>query len=315
MELQAFLITFREALEAILIVGVILTYLTRIGQVRYHKWVWLGVFLAILASYLVALAFQVVFTGFGSMGSQNYLKIGIMLVSTVLLTHMILFMTKQSNDFQGETQNKIATILTVGGAINMITHSFLVVVREGVETVFFFAAITGGDIQKALQSWGALLGLVLALVVGYVFFKGSKKIKLSSFFRATSVLLVMIAAGLLIQAVGIMQVIGIMGSIYRTPGGEIAEVYNIRGFMPEHPIDDIQYVRDTGEQPFINGQIGLFFKAFLGYSQNPSLEEFMAYWCYYFVVFILMMVQKKRHLNQLSESASSDQEDNIKNVG
>ena len=58
MELQAFLITFREALEAILIVGVILTYLTRIGQVRYHKWVWLGVFLAILASYLSGACFS-----------------------------------------------------------------------------------------------------------------------------------------------------------------------------------------------------------------------------------------------------------------
>ncbi|KRE44792.1 FTR1 family iron permease [Paenibacillus sp. Soil522] len=293
MDLQAFLITFREALEAILIVGVILTYLTRIEQTHWHKWVWVGVVLALAASYGVALAFQIIFTGFASIGSQNYLKIGIMLVSCGLLTHMVMFMSRQG-DMQGKVQNKIASILTVGGIVNMVLHSFLVVVREGVETVFFFAAITGGDIQKALQSWGALGGLILAFVVGYLFFKGTKKISLRTFFRITSVFLMMISAGLLVQAVGIMQDLGIIGSIYRTAGGEIGEVYNITAFMPEHPIDEMQYVRDTGSQPLVNGQVGIFMKAFLGYTQNPSVEEFLLYWGYYFFLFVLLAVQRKR---------------------
>lgn len=294
LDLQAFLITFREALEAILIVGVILTYLSRIEMTRWNKWVWVGVFLALLVSYGLALVFQIMLTGFAAMGSQNYLKIGIMLVSSGLLTHMILFMSKQSGELQGKVQKQIAHILTVGGAINMIVHSFLVVVREGVETVFFFAAITGGDIQKALQSWGALGGLILALIVGLLFFKGTKKIKLRTFFRVTSVFLMLISAGLFVQAVGIMQDLGIMGSLYRTAGGEIGEIYNITGFMPEHPIDETQYIRDTGREPLINGQMGIFMKAFLGYTQNPSLEEFVLYWGYYFFVFVLLAVQRKR---------------------
>lgn len=294
MNLQSFLITFREALEAILIVGVIMTYLKKIGQTQWNKWVWVGVFLAILASYGVALIFQTVLTGFATMGSQNYLKIGIMLVSCVLLTHMVLFMSQQSRTLQGNVENKIASILTVGGALNMILHSFLVVVREGVETVFFFAAITGGDIQKALQSWGALFGLVLAMIVGYLFFKGTKRIQLKTFFRITSIFLMMIAGGLLVQAVGIMQDIGIMGSLFKTPGGEIGEVYNITFLMPEHPLDEIQYVRDTGNQPLINGQIGIFFRAFLGYTQNPSVEEFVLYWAFYLLIVILLGIQKKK---------------------
>jgi high-affinity iron transporter len=294
MNMQAFLITFREALEAILIVGVILTYLKRIDQTRWNKWVWVGVILALATSYGVALVFQTLLTGFGTMGSQNYLKIGIMLASCVLLTHMILFMSKQSRNLQGRVENKIAAILTVGGAINMVVHSFLVVVREGVETVFFFAAITGGDIQKALESWGALAGLFLATIVGYLFFKGTKKIKLKTFFKITSVFLMMISAGLLIQAIGIMQDIGLMGSLYRTAGGEIGEVYNITAFMPEHHTDEVQFIRDTGNQPLINGQVGIFFKAFLGYTQNPSVEEFIFYWGYYMLVFVLVGTQKKR---------------------
>jgi high-affinity iron transporter len=300
MNLQSFLITFREALEAILIVGVIMTYLKRIGQTQWNKWVWVGVVLALAASYGTALVFQTVLTGFGTMGSQNYLKIGIMLVSCVLLSHMVLFMSQQSRNLQGQVENKIASILTVGGVLNMIIHSFLVVVREGVETVFFFAAITGGDIQLALQSWGALFGLILAVVVGYLFFKGTKKIQLKTFFRITSIFLVMIAGGLLVQAVGIMQDIGMMGTLFKTPGGEVGEIYNLTAIMPEHPLDEMQYIRDNGEHPLINGQVGIFFKAFLGYTQNPSIEEFVLYWAFYLIIIILLGLQKKRYENTQS---------------
>lgn len=296
MNVQSFLITFREALEAILIVGVIMTYLKRIGQTQWNKWVWVGVILALAASYGTALVFQTVLTGFATMGSQNYLKIGIMLVSCVLLSHMVLFMSQQSRNLQGQVENKISAILTVGGVMNMIIHSFLVVVREGVETVFFFAAITGGDIQQALQSWGALFGLILAFVVGYLFFKGTKKIQLKTFFRITSIFLMMIAGGLLVQAVGIMQDIGIMGTVFKTPGGEVGEIYNLTAIMPEHPLDETQHIRDTGERPLINGQVGIFFKAFLGYTQNPSVEEFVLYWAFYLIIFILLGLQKKRYL-------------------
>ncbi|MBW5445928.1 iron permease [Cohnella sp. CFH 77786] len=293
MNVQAFLITFREAMEAILIVGVILTYLKRIGETRWNKWVWVGVALALAASYGVALLFQVALDGYESMSNQNYLRIGIMLASAVLLTHMILFMSKQSRNYQLSVQTKVAAILTTGGVMNMIIHSFLITLREGVETVFFFAAIGGGDIQSAMQNWGALLGLVAACVLGYAFFRGTKRISLKHYFRATSVFLMLIAGGLLVQAVGIMQDIGIIGSVYRTPGGQIAEVYNIEWLMPEHPNDEAHYIRDTGHHPLINGQVGIFFKAFLGYTQNPSLEEFGVYWAYYFFVFFILTRRPK----------------------
>ncbi|GIO12786.1 membrane protein [Cohnella xylanilytica] len=286
MNMQAFLITFREAMEAILIVGVILTYIRKIGETRWNKWVWTGVGLAIAASYGVALLFQVALSGYESMSNQNYLRIGIMLISTGLLTHMILFMGKQNRAYQQSVESKVATILTAGGVLNMIVHSFLVTLREGVETVFFFAAIGGGDIQSALASWGALLGVVCAGVLGFVMFKGAKRVPIGKFFKATSVFLMLISAGLLVQAVGMLQDLGILGSVYRTAGGQIGEVYNIVAFMPEHPNDEMHYIRDTGHHPLINGQVGVFFKAFLGYSHNPSVEEVVAYWGYLFLLFI-----------------------------
>jgi high-affinity iron transporter len=307
MNLQAFLITFREALEALLIVGVIIMYLKRIDQSKWTKWVWLGVILALISSYGVALLFQVVLTGYHMLGTEIYLKIGIMLISTILLTHMVLFITKQSQDIQHKVQARITHILTVGSILNMIIHSYLVVLREGVETVFFFAAISNGDIGKVIQSPGALYGLIAAIGVGLVFFRGTRKIPLHLFFKATSVFMILIAAGLFVQAIGILQDRHILGSVYKTAGGELGEVYNIEWFMPEHPTDYEQYVRDYGEEPLFNGQIGIFMKAFLGYTHNPSAEEFAFYWLYYMVVLGLIVWQNnRRKVEEPGEIASAE---------
>ncbi|WP_219834443.1 FTR1 family protein [Paenibacillus sp. R14(2021)] len=307
MNLQAFLITFREAFEAILIVGIIISYLNRIGQSKWNKYVWLGVVMAVLASLGTALLFQVVLDGYATMGSKDYLRIGILLVSAGLLTHMILFMSKQNREMRSKLQSKVALILTTGGAVNMIVHSFLVTLREGVETVFFFAAISSGDISQVIQSWGALAGLLAAGALGLVVFKGSKKVQIGTFFKVTSVFLIMIAAGLFVQAIGVMQDLRVIGSLYKTPGGEVAAMYDLTWLLPEHPIDETNYIRDTGHHPIFHGQVGIFFKAFLGYTEDPSLEEFVGYWLYYLFVFVLIARQKK--LAGLAEAKAKARDD------
>jgi high-affinity iron transporter len=301
LDVQAFLITLREAFEALLIIGIIVTYLNRVGARKWTKWVWCGSALALFASFLVALLFQVVLTDFRMMASENYMRIGMLFVSSLLLTHMAVWMSGQQKDIRGDMQAKLDKILTAGSVANLIVHSFLVTLREGVETVFFFAAISGGDIEKALTSWGALAGLVLACVLAYFFFSSSKKMSLRKFFAVTKAMILIIAAGLFAQAIGIMQDQGIIGSVYRTPSGEIGEVYNIVSILPEHPVDEEHYIRDYGAEPLLSGQIGIFLKALLGYTHNPSVEEFVFYWLYYIVIFFLIRwrtsAQQRKHLH------------------
>lgn len=284
MDFQAFLITFREGLEAILIVGLILSYLTRLNAEKYHKWIYAGVGLALVTSFLVALLFQVIFTGFSTFGAEIYLKITILFASVFLLTHMVIWMKKESKDINTNMQKKLNAAVTAGSVSALIIHSYLIVVREGVETVFFFAAISGGEIQKVFQSYGALSGLMLALVVGYMFFTGTMKISLKSFFNITGILIMFIAAGLLVQGIGMMQDMGKWGSLITTVDGKPAEMYNIVNIMPEHYQDELQYKRDTGEDVLINGQIGLFMAAMFGYSHNPTFEQVAAYWLYFILV-------------------------------
>lgn len=310
MDFQAFLITTREALEAILIVGLILSYLTRLDAKKYHKWVLAGVALALISSFLVALVFQVVFTGFASFGAEIYLKVGIMFASVFLLTHMVSWMKKESKDINGTMQKKINAALTAGSVSALVIHSYLVVLREGVETVFFFAAISGGDVNEALTSYGAVSGLLTAFIIGYLFFSGTAKISLKAFFNVTSVLIMLIAAGLLVQGIGVVQDLGMVGSVYETPDGKPAEVYNIVGFMPEHYNDQLHYERDTGKEVLISGQIGLFMSAMFGYSHNPSFEQVAGYILYFVLVFSWMGYLRKQ--KTVDQSDSDTKEDHKK---
>ncbi|NDI35271.1 FTR1 family iron permease [Chengkuizengella sediminis] len=295
MELQALLITFRETLEALLILGIIITFLKRMNHPEYTKYVWLGAGLALVASLGVAFVFQVVLTSFSMMASQIYLKISIMLISSMLLTHMVFWMAKNSRDMKGKLEGKLKTYVTAGSVIGMVIHSFLVILREGVETVFFFVAITGGNIQLALQSWGALAGIVIAAVVSYFFFKGTMRISLKTFFRVTGAMIIVIAAGLLVQGVGMMQDVGIIGSV-------MPQVYDVTWLLPEHPTDYTQYLRDTGTAPLISGDVGIFFTALLGYAATPSIEEILVYFGYFAVIFLLLWTRK-------SESSQKKQVD------
>jgi high-affinity iron transporter len=295
MELQAFLITFREALEALLIVGIITSYLKRVNRPEFTKYIWLGAGLAVIASLGLALVFQVILDGFASMGAQNYMKVGIMFISGILLTQMVFWMAEQAKDISGQVQGKYDKFITTGNVVGMVVHAFLVVLREGVETVFFFAAITGGDIGKAMQTWGSVSGIALAAVVSFLFFRGTMRIPLKTFFKVTGAFIVLIAAGLIVQGVSILQDMSVMGSL-------VPHLYDLTWFMPEHPIDHQHYIRDTGHEPILSGDVGIFLKALFGYSSSPSLEEFLIYWGYYLALYLLLRGRSEQQSAQVAES-------------
>ncbi|KIQ94542.1 Ferrous iron uptake protein [Anoxybacillus thermarum] len=305
MEVQALLITFREALEALLIVGIITSYLKRIDQSRYVKYVWLGAGLAVFASAIVALLFQVVLTGFSTMASEIYLKVSIIFISSILLTQMVFWMAEHSKDIKSSMEGKMSKYVSKGDVFGMVMHSFLVVLREGVETVFFFAAITGGNIGAAVQGWGAITGLTIAAIVSYMFFKGTMRVPLKTFFKVTGAFIILIAAGLLVQGISMLQDLKIIGSV-------MPHVYDITWFMPEHPIDHEHFVRDTGQEPILSGDVGIFFKALFGYSSMPSLEEVLAYIGYFVVIYLLVKTrygakEEKEEKNEKNEKVLEQQ--------
>jgi high-affinity iron transporter len=79
--------------------------------------------------------------------------------------------------------------------------AFFAVLREGLETAIFLLAQFQSTTNPVAAGFGAILGVAVAIGLGYAIYRGGVRINLSRFFRVTGFVLVIVAAGLLSSAV------------------------------------------------------------------------------------------------------------------
>jgi high-affinity iron transporter len=198
--LPTFVIGLREGLEAALIVGIVAAFLRQQGRSDALRWMWLGVLAAVLLCGGVAYALHVAEENLPQR-EQEQLETIIALAAVGMITWMVVWMRRHSADLKGDLQERASLALVQGSAIGLVVMAFLAVLREGLETaVFLLAAFQQSD-RPGLTGTGALLGVLLAIVLGYLIYRGGVKINLSKFFRITGVVLVLVGAGLLAFAV------------------------------------------------------------------------------------------------------------------
>jgi high-affinity iron transporter len=208
--LSSFIITFRESLEASLIIGVILGYLSKTSQQKQNKIVYAGVLVGVIGSILGAFLFNKLAGGFEGKAEEIFEGIT-MIIGAILLITVILWMQKQKNIAQN-LQNKIGVNIGNSGKISLFTLSFISVLREGIETVIFLSASTFASGENSLT--GAILGILTAIVVGILVFFGSLKINVKKFFNITSILLVILAIWLFIQGLHEFEEAGLFPELF-----------------------------------------------------------------------------------------------------
>ncbi|HEU5034100.1 MAG TPA: iron uptake transporter permease EfeU [Mycobacteriales bacterium] len=203
-----FIIGLREGLEASLVVGILVAYLVRTGHRDRLKPVWAGVLTAVALS--AAVGAMLTYTSATLSGSAQEAFAGVTsLVAVTFVTWMIFWMRRTSRFLSRDLQGKLAQALTMGTAALALT-AFLAVGREGLETaVFLWSAIqaTSDGVQPVV---GALLGIAVAVVLGYLIYKRSIKLNLATFFKVTGAGLVVVAAGVLSYGVHDMQEGGLL---------------------------------------------------------------------------------------------------------
>ena len=249
--LSAFLITLREGLEAALIICIILAYLTQTGNRRWFKHIRLGTMLAIATS--AAVGAGIYFSAGRLEGRAEEIFEGIaMLTAAGVLTWMIFWMRKQAINIKAHLHAQIDSALGKGSAWGLVALVFIAVTREGIETALFLFASSRVAESSMATVWGGLLGLAVAVAIGYSIYRGASKLNLRTFFNVTSLVLIFFAAGLL--AYGIHEFIE-------------------AGIIPPlvDPVWDINHILSE------KSTFGLFLKAILGYNGNPSLVEVIAY--------------------------------------
>jgi len=246
----SFLITLREGLEAALIVGIVLSVLRKLGRAGRSRPVWLGVAGAVVVSAIAGLAFNALGVAFGGRGEEIFEGIAMLLAAGVL-TWMIFWMQRQGREVQVELERDVRHAVSVGGTWALFSLSFVAVVREGIETALFMTAAAFSATAGQTLAGGAL-GLAVAVLVGWLIFAAGKRLDVRAFFRVTSGLLILFAAGLLSHGVHELQEAALLPSL-------VEHVWDVNPILDE------------------NGPLGSFLKALFGYNGNPSLLDVISY--------------------------------------
>ncbi|HSC92887.1 MAG TPA: FTR1 family protein [Gaiellaceae bacterium] len=191
----AAVITLREGFEASLVVGIVLAFLARTGRRDRFVAVWAGALAAVAVSVAVGVALFAI--GAELEGTAEAVFEGTaMVAAAALLTWMVFWMRRQARTIRRGLEAQVEAALVTGSAVGLGLVAFVGVLREGVETaLFLFGAASGGD--ALVQTIGGIVGLGLAVVLGYGFYRGSGRLDLRRFFSVTSVLLLLFAAWLL----------------------------------------------------------------------------------------------------------------------
>ena len=198
--LPTFVIGLREGLEAALIVGIIAAFLIQRDERRALRPMWAGVVLAIG----LCGAFAVAVSEFGrnlSFHQREILEATLSIVAVLGVTYMIVWMRRHSRGLKRSLESNAEHALLEGSTWALVGLAFFAVIREGLETAVFLLAAFENSVNPRATGTGAVLGVAVAVTLGYGIYRGGVRINLSRFFRITGFVLVIVAAGLLSYAV------------------------------------------------------------------------------------------------------------------
>lgn len=203
------LIGLREGLEAALVVGILVAYLKRIGRTDVLPKMWAGIGLAVA----LALGIGAILTfGAYALTSQAQEIIGglFSLLAVGMVTWMIFWMQKAGRTMKSSLQGGVDRALEAGTLWALVAVGFVSVAREGIETTLLLWSMsqTFGHDSSALI--GAALGLVIAVIIGWLLARGAVKLDLRRFFAWTGGFLVIVAAGVLAYAMMDLQEAGVL---------------------------------------------------------------------------------------------------------
>ncbi len=194
-----FVIGLREGLEAALIVSIVATFLVSQGRRDALRWVWVGALTAVGICTAAAVALRVISEDLPQR-QQEQLETVIGLLAAGMVSWMIIWMRKHARTMRAELESRAGLALAAGSVGTLVVMSFLAVLREGLETAVFMLAAFQNSRDPAAAGTGAILGVVLAVGIGYGIYRGGVHINLQRFFKVTGAVLVLVAAGLVATA-------------------------------------------------------------------------------------------------------------------
>lgn len=266
--LASFLILLREGLEIVFVVAIVMSVINRLKRDELRIYVWMGIFLAIVCSALAGAMLQIFAHRLA--GEQKLIFQGIlMIVASMLLTYVMIWFNLQATLLKNKFEKRTIQAIAGNQSWRIFALVFLAVLREGVEIVIFSCAVFVRQ-DKIEFAMGAVLGLLCSLIIGNLIYRSSLKIPFKLFFRITSIILILVAAGLLLQGIGQLQ---------------------MSHLLPKMGNFKILLNDQTG--------LGLVLHILFGYDNNPTFLMLISYFGYLLIAISLKQWWTKRTLNKL----------------
>ena len=263
--LSTFVIALREGLEAALIVGILVAYIVRTDCRQLLKPLWIGVATAIAASLGLGAILSFTSAELSSRGEELFAGLT-SFIAVGLVTWMVFWMKRAARTLRDELHGKVDNAL-VGGPISLALVAFFAVMREGLETALFIYTNFKTVGAASSATVGLVLGLALAVALGYLIYNRSVKLNLSKFFTITGVALIIVAAGVLSYGIHEFQELGWL------PGAETF-IWDVTPWIAKESI------------------LGAILGGTIGFDTTTSVVQFIA-WSAYLVAVLVPYLSKK----------------------
>jgi len=250
--LASLLIFLREGIEGSMIVTIMCTYLIKAGRRDLVRVVLLGSLAALACSAVAGVGiYALARDSFIGSTVQTWFETGTFVLAVVVLTYMTFWMRRNSRSLSGDLKARMGAAIAGGSALGMASLAFVTVGRESIETVIFLLAIAFKSSWLSLLS-GAALGLGIAAVISVAVFRMGIRLNFKRFFNVMGALLMIVAAGLLADAVQNLQELGML------PGGSLT-LWDTTRVLPD------------------NSNLGDILHGLVGYASSPSLLQVLAW--------------------------------------
>jgi high-affinity iron transporter len=263
----SYLLSFREGLEAALVIGLVLGVLRKVEGRSLNAAVWSGAASAIAVSFLASLGLNWIGAEFKGQGEQIFEGFS-MLLAAGILTWMVFWMRKQSFSLKEQIEERVHRATIRQGQRTLFLLAFVAVVREGIELALFLLAarLTSNPIQEYV---GAGLGLSSAALLGWALFASSRRLSLARFFQFTNVFLALFAGGMVGLGIHEFNELGWIPAI-------IENVWSLGSWIP----DELA--------------VGQLLHALIGYDSSPSLTQVAGYVGYFALLGGILWVKRRR---------------------
>lgn len=262
------LIGLREGLEAALVVSILIAFLVKSDQRAALRWVWGGVAAALLIC--VGIGTAIAYT-IGELRFEQQEIVGgsLSIVAVGFVTWMIFWMRSTARTIAAELRGKLSDALALG-PIAVAVMACLAVGREGLETMaFFYANVRTAESGPDEPLVGFIVGIVVAIVLGWLIYRGAIKFNLGKFFTYTGALLVFVAAGILAYGLHDLQEAGVLPGLNSL-------AFDLSGPMPE----DSWY--------------GALLKGLLNYSAQTTILQAIVWVLYVVIVLTVFLWPRKQ---------------------